>query len=200
MKKIMFNDKYGLTQAVLDGKKTQTRRLIPKNKLLIVESFREEYYDLTFDYLNEKEAIEHYFLAEYKEKLPYKVGETIAIAQAYNDFYNDECNPTLFPSGAGWFNKMFVKGELMPHQIKITNIRIEKLQDISDDDCLKEGIIKGKCGSENTHFMDAYYIPNDIQPYCTARGAYSVLIDKVSGNGTWESNPYVFVFDFELIK
>lgn len=27
MKKIMFNDKYSLTQAVLDGQKTQTRRM-----------------------------------------------------------------------------------------------------------------------------------------------------------------------------
>ena len=26
MKKIMFNDKYGLTQAVLEGRKTMTRR------------------------------------------------------------------------------------------------------------------------------------------------------------------------------
>ena len=29
MKKIMFNDRYGLTQAVLEGKKTMTRRIIP---------------------------------------------------------------------------------------------------------------------------------------------------------------------------
>ena len=28
---------------------------------------------------------------------------------------------------------------------------------------------------------------------------YSVLIDKISGKGTWESNPYVFVYDFKLI-
>lgn len=30
-KKIMFSDKYGLTQAVLEGRKTQTRRIIPKD-------------------------------------------------------------------------------------------------------------------------------------------------------------------------
>ena len=29
MKKIMFNDRYGLTKAVLEGKKTMTRRIIP---------------------------------------------------------------------------------------------------------------------------------------------------------------------------
>lgn len=31
MNKIMFNDKYGLTQAVLDGRKTQTRRVVSQN-------------------------------------------------------------------------------------------------------------------------------------------------------------------------
>lgn len=30
MKKIMFNDRYGLTEAVLDGRKTQTRRIAYK--------------------------------------------------------------------------------------------------------------------------------------------------------------------------
>lgn len=32
MKKIMFNDRYGLTQAVLDGRKTVTRRIIKATK------------------------------------------------------------------------------------------------------------------------------------------------------------------------
>ena len=43
---------------------------------------------------------------------------------------------------AGYTNKMFVKSDLMPHHIKITNIRMEQLQDISEEDCLKEGIHK----------------------------------------------------------
>lgn len=100
----------------------------------------------------------------------------------------------------GWSNKMFVKPELMPHQIKITNVRIERLQDISDEDCLAEGIQIGQCGSADTHFMDVYYIPNEIQPYCFPKDAYAALIDKVGKKGDWDSNPYVFVYDFELIK
>ena len=196
MKKIMFNDNYGLTQAVFGGKKTQTRRWISKKQLDKISHFREEYYDLTFDYLDDKEAIEHYFLAEYKEKLPYQIGEIVGIAQAYKDFYNDECNPTLFPSGAGWFNKMFVKGELMPHQIKITNIRIEKLQDISDEDCLKEGIFKSELSTEATYNYDG----SQCNGFKTPRDAYASLINKISGRFTWDANPYVFVFDFQLIK
>lgn len=33
-----------------------------------------------------------------------------------------------------------------------------------------------------------------------AREAYATLIDRISGKGTFESNPYVFVYEFELVK
>ena len=34
----------------------------------------------------------------------------------------------------------------------------------------------------------------------TPQGAYALLIDKVSGKGTWESNPEVTAYEFELLK
>lgn len=205
MKKIMFNDKYGLTQAVLEGRKTQTRRIITYPKTfkgknvcgLWVYRWKVDGAITEICMYDEDEIS-----IDGGQILPkYKVGEIVAVAQSYNSFYNDECNPNLFPNGAGWTNKMYVKPELMPHQIRITNVRAEQLQDISDEDCLKEGIIKGKVGSEDTHFMDAYYIPTlKTDPFCTPQGAYSYLINKISGKGTWENNPYVFVYDFELVK
>lgn len=68
---------------------------------------------------------------------PRKIGEVVAIAQRYNDipFTNEMAGLSI-----GWLNKMFVKSSLMPHQIKITNIRCERLQYISTDDCMREGI------------------------------------------------------------
>lgn len=205
MKKIMFNDKFQLTQAALEGRKTQTRRIITYPKTfkgkdvcgLYVYRWKADGV-ITEICMYDRDEIS----IDEGQILPkYKIGEIIAIAQSYNSFYNDECNPNLFPNGAGWTNKMYVKPELMPHQIRITNVRAERLQDISDEDCLKEGIIKGKVGSEDTHFMDAYYIPTlKKDPFCTPQGAYSYLIDKISGKGTWENNPYVFVYDFELVK
>lgn len=201
----MFNDKNGLTQAVLEGRKTQTRRIITYPKTfkgknvcgLWVYRWKVDGAITEICMYDEDEIS-----IDGGQILPkYKVGEIVAVAQSYNSFYNDECNPNLFPNGAGWTNKMYVKPELMPHQIRITNVRAEQLQDISDEDCLKEGIIKGKVGSEDTHFMDAYYIPTlKKDPFCTPQGAYSYLIDKISGKGTWERNPYVFVYDFELVK
>lgn len=44
----------------------------------------------------------------------------------------------------------------------------------------------------NIGYISQYPFPNPCE-------AFAVLIDKVSGKGTWESNPYVFVYDFELV-
>lgn len=209
----MFNDKYGLTQAVLEGRKTQTRRIMkpqPEDCSAAHRWYKSAYWkDKPMSLVVNEDGSVYCELCGYGAKLeggsifrlPYKVGEIVAVAQSYNSFYNDECNLNLFPNGAGWTNKMYVKPELMPYRVRITAVSVERLRDISDVDCLKEGIIKGKVGSEDTHFMDAYYIPTlKKDPFCTPQGAYSYLIDKISGKGTWERNPYVFVYDFELVK
>ena len=95
----------------------------------------------------------------------------------------------------GSYNKMFVKADLMPHRIRITNIRVERLQDISEEDCIAEGI-QDKTYQE-THF---YCITKDNTRYVTPIGPYRKLIDKLSGKDTWDRNPLVFVYEFELIK
>ena len=204
----MFNDKYGLTKAVLEGKKTQTRRVISDKILDKIKLFQYEYFSASLEFLKGKYLIEAY-MVNYPEKLPYNVGEIVAVAQKYSD-----CGGVLengIPrwkyiskivgnTSGGWTNKMVVKPELMPHQIRITAVRVERLQDISDEDCLKEGIAPMIVGCEYYVFSFIDKEKGRFLDYKTPREAYAALIDKVSGKGTWESNPYVFVYDFELIK
>lgn len=216
MKKIMFNDKFLLTQAVLEGIKTQTRRIVPQS---LIDKYEDWYDDVCCIAMPSGSTIETLRGWLLRKHTRYRVGEMVAVAQSYcsiadelNDLDNATCvehyeqnvekasEYMLLIEHPGFYNKMFVAPDMMIHQIRITNVRVERLQDISDEDCLKEGIIKGQCGSADTHFMDAYCVPNDIQPYCTPQDAYEILIDKVSGKGTWERNPYVFVYDFELVK
>lgn len=196
MKKIMFNDKNGLTQAVLEGRKTQTRRIITYPKTfkgkdvcgLYVYRWKADGV-ITEICMYDRDEIS----IDEGQILPkYKIGEIIAIAQSYNSFYNDECNPNLFPNGAGWTNKMYVKPELMPHRVRITAVRVERLRDISDVDCMAEGI--------NYYEQEGFSWCSTGKLFDTPREAYAALIDKVSGKGTWERNPYVFVYDFELVK
>jgi hypothetical protein len=221
MKKIMFNDKFGLTEAVLNGKKTMTRRICKYERPdytydAVFPVFRPEDYDEDGNIISPLNKAFGWATRDGKftgwNKAQYRIGEVVAIAQSYHSFYNDECDPRMFPSGAGWLNKMLVKPELMPHQIQITDISIQKLQCISDEDCLKEGVIKNinKIPTKAPQYIINYYPCEHYKEcakkvgwgrvYNTPREAFAALIDKVSGKGTWDSNPYVFVYEFKLIR
>ena len=224
----MFNDKYGLTQAVLDGRKTMTRRIIKpqpqdcssKHKDYIGASWKDEPMRLIIDEDNYAFCKYCGYGVDYfKDKglfnAPYKLGEVVAIAQSYMDIdrfhrkgknaayleYLDSILPELklYP---GWGNKMFAKADLMPHHIEITGIKVERLQDISDEDCLKEGIYRLDSANGNGGIAYSFVGASDkkhIGLYNTPRDAFEVLIDKVSGKGVFQSNPYVFVYEFKLI-
>ena len=222
----MFNDKYSLTQAVLDGRKTMTRRIIKCPR-----TFRGEWvagFNIHIRHSDKKivdwpcmyDADEREF--DMGEILPkYELGEVVAIAQSYMDvdrFYRKGKNAAyleyldsilpelkLYP---GWTNKMFVRADLMPHHIRITDIKIQRLQEISNEDCLKEGIIKTIHKSADGEW-GRYYWHHGVtrsncpygqyKEYSNPLEAFASLIDCVSGKGTFKSNPYVFVYEFELI-
>ena len=103
------------------------------------------------------------------------------------------------PTRSGFFNKMFVRADLMPHQIHITNVRVERLQDISEEDAIAEGITYAGLFYED-YGEPMFIIEGCKQAFGSAKDAYAWLIDKISGKVTWQSNPYVFVYDFELVK
>lgn len=204
----MFNDQYGLTQAVLEGRKTQTRRILNPTMLFerldTYEGWTKEsiadWKKSCKDRLYKAEGEELKEMLDYAlEHSPYKVGENVAIAQRYCDipFAND-----IFIRAVpiGWSNKMFVKSSLMPHQIKITNIRCERLQDISTDDCMKEGIFC--CHMIWYHDTYSYDATNDSKRkkwwYETPIEAYKMLSCKLHLH--WDNNPFVFVYDFKLVK
>lgn len=196
MKKIIFNDRYGLTQAVIEGRKTMTRRIVPTKTRLrrALAVIHDEPHG------SEQE--------EYLKSAYYKVGEIVAVAQNYSSFYNILDNTRPIPEGAGWDNKMFVRADLMPHQIRITGIKCERLQDISAADCLKEGIFISEYFGDNGKYhlfgFDGVFYETEgwfaRGWFDTPREAFAELIDKVCRKGTWASNPWTMVYEFELVK
>lgn len=182
MKGIMFNTKYGLEQAVLNGSKTRTWRA---------------------------------------DKEPrYKIGDIVAIKQCYCDvlnYHKEQNNVTLeqriiayYSGEKGWRNKMFTRNEEMPHKIKITKVTPCKLQDITGEECIREGVYIDKEGGRSIGY------PFAVSFYCTFRGAinrdgkqlywntpkeaFADLINKLNGRDYWESNPDGYAYEFELVK
>ena len=194
MQKIMFNDQYGLTQAVLDGRKTQTRRIAYQEpfKYYFNCGFCMEGKDkgkLTINDGNEIVAKSHY-----------KIGEVLAVAQRYEEIPMEPSIRTILCKHPGWNNKMFVTAKAMPHQIKIINIRVQHLQDISTDDCMKEGIICSHIDGIDDAF--SYDATNDSKRkkwwYDSPNVAYWMLCNKL--HLIWNFSTLVFVYDFVLVK
>jgi len=193
MKKIMFDDRYGLTKAALEGRKTMTRRSVPEKLIRAIEG-----------------GVPGFAVMESK----YKVGEVVAVAQSYGAILDELEDPRNYSCMEHWEskssdrakyaemamyspggnNKMFVCADEMPHQIRITNVRVERLQDISDEDCLREGISKPNLWRPHN------YTAEGLGYFEEAREAFATLINKISGKGTFESNPWVYVYEFELVK
>ena len=83
--------------------------------------------------------------------------------------------------------------------IEITAVRAERLQDISDKNCLKEGIEYCNGGYiNNTSFHKGKGA--GLIVFDTLREAFATLIDKICGKGTWESNPYMWAYDFKMVE
>lgn len=215
MQKIMFNDRFLLTDSVLRGEKTQTRRMIKPQPILTEHAgfkWKNHLYGLGFDKKNTYKN----FLGSIKT--PYKIGEVVAVAQSYKNagiewVLGDKGNDMNILHKAeelkGWNNKMYVRADLMPHQIKITNVRVQRLQEITDEECLLEGVreieVSNNWGNSTTHteYSIIYYDHKGLTKELrgrTPKEVYSILIDKIHGYGTWESNPWVFVYDFEILK
>lgn len=153
------------------------------------------------------------FTKEVKVKSKYNFGETVFLKEPYFIYEeeNHECKTcegseiaykyqnnyltleeiTGIPN-AKYKNKLFMPEYASRFSIRINNIRIERLQDISEEDCMAEGIYIVK---------DVMYANGvDDLAYFTPQDAYKALINKINGKDTWDKNPWVFVYTFTLNK
>lgn len=184
MKGIMFNTKYGLESSVLRGEKTRTWRADKKPR--------------------------------------YKVGEIVAVKQSYKTIVEAEPKEWLYNKGllanlpiegeimplaylrsAGYANKLYVRNDLMPHRIRITKVTPCRLQDITNEECLREGICSYQQGSNTYYNCFGIYIkghPGVLTPFRAAKDAFFMLINKLNGWGYWNTNPSGYAYEFELLK
>lgn len=183
MRTISFSDLYGLTLAVKSGNKTMTRRTTK-----------------------------------------YEVGQELGVSERYSDIYNqiedekglaaaiDFAQRVLAAHGkdtrdaskaanlAGWNNKMYVKAELMPTHIVITDRKEQHIQDVTDEECLLEGVkvMRSRLDGGNN-----YLVWGIDKHFLSPRGAFSFLINrlskKIGGKPFWDANPKVYAYTFKVV-
>ena len=204
MKKRMFNDKFKLTDMVIQRRKTMTSDILPELGAETKLVGTNENGDFEFRIGN------NYNTVAIKPK--FKVGEVVAVAQSYETVYQKEKGidhnkkVLLYWKYRGttpWRNKMYVRANEMPYKIRIEKVKCERLNDISEEDIIKEGITKYVthrigCLQHTTSFE--FEIPGMEQMFKSGLSAFQYLAEKIFGKGTWERNPYRIAYEFTLIK
>jgi hypothetical protein len=209
MKPIIFNTL--MVQAILDGRKTQTRRVInPSRKqinfmgdmdirsLVRPDESTEEWLQLRSENGSPVTCI----------KVPYRPGDVLYVRETwsrdesgeyvYRTNYGTTEDDSFPPSMFKWKPSIHMPREAARIFLRVTNVRIERLQDISEDDARAEGM-------ESEEYLEYYEWavsvapPGSILP--TIRSAFAGLWDKLNarrGYG-WDTNPWVWVIEFERI-
>lgn len=93
--------------------------------------------------------------------------------------------------GAGWIPSIHMPRSLSRITLEIKDVRVERLNDISDDDCVAEGC-------DDTR--DLKIAPGRIFFADGPKGAYRALWESINGPGSWDANPWVWVIQFEVAR
>jgi len=104
-----------------------------------------------------------------------------------------------------WRSSLFHKQVDSRMHLKITNIRIENLNDISESDAIDEGIerwTEQRMVSKPTHYRVYFQNckPEDLMSYTSDPiDSYQTLWQQINGEKSWDENPLVWVYDYEIV-
>ncbi|MEX6370509.1 hypothetical protein AB6F62_21235 [Providencia huaxiensis] len=168
--RIKFND--AMLSAVMDGRKTQTRRPIKPQPKVTEDELRK--------------------LGAWQEG--YTLSEQVCAAWRHG-FVDVDC-----PYGEiGDIINVADKDGNIKGKIEITDVWLQQIQEISPSDAIAEGIKAGRYGNEG-NWLVGFYIPNNNQPYITAKNAFKELWSSIYGIGSWRNNDWVWVISFKKVE
>ncbi len=184
-----------MVKAILDGRKTQTRRVIKSQPPRHWDAVKPIGWTWCFYKLDDPDF--HGYV-----KRPYgQVGDWLWVRETHTYICNPDSESddgvVLYKASANevqrgiykWRPSIFMPRWASRITLEIVNIRIERLQEISEEDAKAEGIAVGRTGR---------YLPGNCD-YAT--WAFHILWDSINakrGYG-WDSNPWVWVIEFEEV-
>ena len=109
-------------------------------------------------------------------------------------------------AGSLWKPSIFMCREYSRITIEIVSVRVERLQNISEEDAMAEGICRHVYKtSADTTYVFSHMTPQEmLDSECsevgkTARAAYQILWESINGPGSWALNPWVWVIEFKRL-
>ena len=192
-----------MVQAIMENRKTQTRRIVKLPKYH--PSRTEKQHDVMtikdwnlYDGNNELIG---------KLKCPYNVGDVFWVRETFHKIHDAETDEFLRFGykadkdwiGAKWIPSLFMPKEACRNYLKIKSIRVERLQDISEEDAIAEGA-KDRLRHSDLKVLEGlkdWVIPS---PFLQHQFGFLAIWCTINGCDNWISNPFVWVYEFEKIE
>jgi hypothetical protein len=194
--------------ALLAGTKTQTRRLLkPQPKVLKNGSW---YRPFPADRSNWQYALGGIIQAYAKVRIVegdrlwvretwshtgdhvFSISEARRCPFGYAIYQADDNRD--FPHAKFW-PSIHMPREFSRLTLAVTNVQVERLQDISEEDAIAEGVEVASTDPDWPGYRD---YGNDKVMNPTARGSYRTLWDHINGAGAWDANPWVVAYTFSV--
>ena len=204
-----------MARALIAGTKTQTRRLVR-----LPRGVDRRHFTVSSTWIDPNRGVEicHWpgdDAVVVRQRQPYAVGDRLYVREHWRTVARlDDVAPRYIEPGTlisheanyesepndGCRGKLRL-GMHMPRwpsriTLTVTDVRVERLQDISEADAQAEGLIRANGGLGWWHGFEAD--PPGYLPHPLARGAYALLWNHLHGPGSWEANPWVAAYTFTV--
>lgn len=203
-KPILFSTE--MVQAILEGRKTQTRRILkPQPK----EGYNPKIYrgyDCQLHLQSRKSAIE---LEPHRWKVIQR-GDILWVRETWQTTWNENKNrwDTIYKADGGywidddgimkWKPSIYMPKKRARIFLEVTNVKVERLQDISEEDAISEGI-------EIIHYAEPIvpiykrYDLDEKKGTTNPKYSFQTIWQKINGKESWQSNPFVWVYEFKQV-
>lgn len=193
MKEIPILFSTPMVQAILEGRKTMTRRIVKD-----VET------DVTLiDRYNKTGAWTQWIDRKIAKQMKCRYGqpgdvlwvrETFGI---YSDAFLFKAGDIGIFKGIKWKPSIHMFKDYARIWLKVEEIRVERLQKISEGDARREGV-KFASSTIGPCYLD--YINGGYNAMTTAYHSFRSLWRKINGIESWDSNPWVWVIEFKVLS
>ena len=182
-----------MVRAILDGRKTMTRRVVKPQPY--DDDFRVGLYHPT---LEDRHGIypgpETFGVSnsEWSIKCPYQPGMKLWVRETFNpgNYYPIyKADMPVLGGGIKWKPSIFMPRAASRIDLLIKSVRVERLQDITEEDAINEGINLRYDKDEDGLVI---YDKRNVE-------AFKELWESINGKGSWEKNPFVWVIEFKKI-
>lgn len=193
IKPILFNTE--MVRAILDGRKTCTRRVVKTRRKDACGFYVTKRPDGSFagiyEYDEDERMFENQLIPPYKPGDILYVRETFMQAAAHTFWYKADDNSWI-PEGLHWHPSIHMPKEAARIWLKVTDVRVERLQDITEAQAEKEGFIPQGLFDGNEIELPAVYWFSKFWNFTIKKSD----LDRYG----WAASPWVWMIQFELCE